>query len=416
MERRLNYDVVVVGGGASGVAAAIGAAQAGKKVLVVERNAYLGGQATNSLVPAFCGYCTNGEEPKQVVKGVGQEVLDRMNKLGYFDDFTISPTGNLIVPQDPEVTKVLFEDMLKDHGIDCILLCNLTGATTVDGVIKEIECTDDEGKIFVEAKAFVDASGDANLSYLAGAPVEFHHEQKGSMMFRLGNVPSPDCLKPDAMEQAIEKAIADGVTGFTAKRGVAVHVPHTNDYLVNMIGLDFESLDARTLTAQEQDGRRQVKLYADTFVKYIPGLENSYLVQSGPRAGLRESRRIVGEYTITKDDSKTSKKTELGIGRCGWGAEIHKSDGAGESSWAIERGAKYFDIPIGSLKPQGMKNLWCAGRIISSDLIASASIRVMGVGFASGHAAGVAAALNIGKDTYDVNEIRSELVRQGALL
>ena len=416
MERKLTYDVVVVGGGASGLAAAVGASDAGKKVLLVERNPYLGGQATNSLVPAFCGFCTSGEKTDQVIKGVGQEVLDRMHKIGYFDDFKVTPsTGNRTVPQDPEITKMIFEEMLIDHKVDFILLCALTNATAVDGEIKSIECTDDEGKIIVEAKSFVDASGDANLAYLAGANVEFHHEQKGSMMFRMGGVKDSSLLSAENMENAINAAIADGVTGFTAKKGIAINVPHTNDYLINMIGLDFENLDARTLTQREIEGRKQARLYADTFKKYIKGMEDANLIQTGPKAGLRESRRVVGEYTLTKDDVKTSKKYETSIGRGGWGAELHKLEDNGEASFAVERNDKYFDIPLGTLKAKGMKNLWCAGRIISSDLVASASIRVMGTGFASGHGAGVAAALSIEKEP-DVKEIQNELRRQGALI
>ena len=416
MKRELTYDVVVVGGGASGVAAAVGAADTGKKVLLVERNPYLGGQATNSLVPAYCGFCTSGKETNQVIKGVGQELLNRMHDIGYFDDFTVNvSTGNRIVPQDPEITKILLEDMLNDHHVDFILSCTLVKADTVDGIINSITCLDDEGEIVVFGKSFVDASGDANLSYLSGAPVEFHHEQKGALMFRMSNVESPECLSPASMEEAINKAIENGAYGFSAKKGIAVRVPHTNDYLVNMIGLDFENLDARTLTRCESEGRRQAKLYADAFKKYIKGMENSVLTLTGPKTGLRESRRIVGEYTLTKEDVKTSKKNDTSIGRGGWGAEVHRLEDNGEASWAVERNEKYFDIPLGTLIPKGMKNLWCAGRIISSDLVASASIRVMGTGFASGHGAGVAAGLAI-DNKKDIKEIQAELRHQGALI
>ncbi len=219
---------------------------------IVERNPYLGGQVTNSLVPAYCEFCTSGEETNQVIKGVGQELLNRMHDIGYFDDFTVNvSTGNRIVPQDPEVTKILLEDMLNDHHVDFILLCTLVKANATDGIIDSIVCLDDEGEIVVNAKSFVDATGDANLAFLAGAPVQFHHEQTGALMFRMSNVESPECLSPSSMEEAINKAIENGVYGFSGKRGVAVRVPHTNDYLVNMIGLDFENLDARTLTRCE---------------------------------------------------------------------------------------------------------------------------------------------------------------------
>ncbi len=415
MERKLIYDVAVVGGGTSGVAAAVGAADTGKKVLLIERNPYLGGQATNCMVPAFCGFCSSGEKAYQVVKGVGQEVLDRMHKIGYFDDFYISPsTGNRTVPQDPEITKRIFEEMLIDHNVDFILLCHLADVKQENGLIKAIECVDDEGKIIIEAKSFVDASGDGNLVYLAKAPVQFHHEQKGSMVFRVGNV-KDNILTTSSMQEAILKAKEDGVEGLTASKGFAVRVPHTNDYMINMIGLDFDSLDARTLTKGEIEGRKQASIYCEVFKKYIKGMEDSYLVLTGPKAGLRESRRIVGEYTLTKDDVKTSRKSKDTIARGGWGAEIHKIDGNGEASYAFDSNDKYFDIPLGTLKPKDTKNLWCAGRIISSDLVASASIRVMGTGFATGQAAGVAASLTI-DNKVNIKQIQEELLRQGGLL
>ena len=414
MLRKLIYDVAIVGGGTSGVAAAIGASDAGKKVLLIERNPYLGGQATNCNVPAFCGFCTSGEKAYQVVKGVGQEVLDRMHKIGYFEDFYVSPsTGNRTVPHDPEITKMIFEEMLKEHNVDFMLHCSLSDAKSTDDNIKTIICQDDEGQIEMVAKTYVDASGDANLAYLAKGDVEFHHEQKGSMMFRLGNIKDENILTTASMEEAINNAIEDGVEGLTAKKGFPVRVPHTNDYLVNIIGLDFENLDARTLTKGEIAGRKQARTYYEVFKKYIKGMEDSYLVSTGPKVGLRESRRIVGEYTLTKDDVKTSRKSVDTIAKGGWGAEIHK--GNGEASYALERNDKYFDIPLGSLKPRNIKNLWCAGRIISSDLVASASIRVMGTGFATGQAAGVAAALAI-DNKKDIKEVQKELKRQGALI
>ena len=216
------------------------------------------------------------------------------------------------------------------------------------------------------------------------------------------------------MSDAITKAKNDGVVGLSASKGVAIPVQGTKDYLINLIVLDFPGLDSETLTKAEVEGRKQVHLYTELFKKYIPGMETSYLVASGPRCGLRESRRIIGDYTLIKDDVKTSKKSDQGIARGGWGAELHV--GVGETKWELERNAKYFDIPLGTLRPKGMKNLWCAGRTISTDLVASSSIRVMGTGFATGQAAGIAASFNCDGDDYDVKRIRSELLKQKALI
>lgn len=414
MDRELRYDIVVAGGGSAGVAAAIGACQAGAKTLLLERSPYLGGQATHSLVPAYCGFCTNGENWMQVVKGVGQQVLDRLARMGRFDGFYTSPTGNLIARIDPEVAKLALDQLVEEAGVDCLLYAQVIGARAEEGRVLGLECVDDAGRFHVTADAFVDATGDANLAFLAGAPVAFHSDQTGSLMFRLGGVKPGADLSPNAMQAAITAAKEAGVEGFSAVRGVAVPVPGCNDFLVNLISLKMPDIDAGTLTAVEKEGRRQARLYLETFRKYIPGAEDAFLVQTGPRAGFRESRRIIGEYTLVREDVKTSRKDPTGIARGGWGAEIHVDND--DPTFTLERGAKYFDIPIATLRPQGYKNLWCAGRTISSDLTASASIRVMGTGFATGHAAGVAAALSRGKDDYDTGAIRAELTRQGALV
>lgn len=415
MERDIVYDVAVVGGGSAGIAAAIGAHDAGARVLLLERNAYFGGQATNAQVHSYCGFCTNGEDWQQVVKGVGQRVLDKLHSMGRFDEFVYSPTGNLLLYQDPEFTKLALDELVEDSGIDYLLCAYVVGAEVAESRIIKLDCVDDEGHFTVQAKAFVDTSGEANLAALAGAPVEFHCEQSGCLVFRMGNVKVGMDYSPYAIKSAVEKAIASGVKGLSATFGTVGRAQDTNDYTVNIISLTIPGLDSATQTRMEMEGRRQVHRYAEVFKKYLPGFEDAYLVCSGPRMGYRESRRIQGEYQLSREDVKNSRKyPKTSIARGGWGAELHLGDE--DVTFGEERGAKYFDIPIGSLRPQGMKNLWCGGRIISADLIASSSVRVMGTGFATGQAAGVAAALSMDRNDYDAAAIRKELQRQGALV
>lgn len=415
MNRELYYDVAVVGGGSAGIAAAIGAHDAGAKTILLERNPYFGGQATNSQVHSYCGFCTNGETWTQVVKGVGQRVLDKLHDMGKFNGFVVSPTGNMLMYQDPEYTKLALDEIIEESGIDYLLCVNVVDAGVEESNIKKIICSDDEGSFVVYAKQYVDASGEANLANLAGAPTVFHCDQSGSLVFRMGNVKVGGDYSPAAIKKAVNQAVEDGVKGISATFGTVGYVQDTKDYTVNIISLKIPGLDAETQTKYEMEGRRQVHLYADIFKKYLPGFEDSYLVYSGPKMGYRESRRIVGKYELCGADVKHSKKyPQSSIARGGWGAELHLGDE--DVTYAEERGDKYFDIPIGSLIPDKIDNLWCAGRIIASDLIASSSIRVMGTGFATGQAAGVAAAVSENNRDYDIEKIRAELLRQGALI
>lgn len=156
MERLQQYDVVVVGGGTAGVSAAVGAAKTGAKTLLIERNAYLGGEATNSGVSAFCGFYTCGENPVRVVEGVGRLVLNEMEALGPTVDYVISATGNRNINFQPEYLKCAMDNLLEKERVDYLLHTSVIGADTENGTITAIHCVDDEGTFTVAAKAFVD--------------------------------------------------------------------------------------------------------------------------------------------------------------------------------------------------------------------------------------------------------------------
>ena len=168
MQRQIECDVAVLGGGAAGVAAAIGASRAGAKTVLIERNPYFGGQATNSQVTAYCGFFTRGENYDQVVEGVGGEVLKRLEKYGT----NIHPrpsksTGNVSVSFNPEYVKLVMDQILQESSVEYYLHSQMYEVLNNNGTIEEIKCTDDEGTFTVRAKAFVDASGNANLVHFA---------------------------------------------------------------------------------------------------------------------------------------------------------------------------------------------------------------------------------------------------------
>ncbi|GGJ02377.1 hypothetical protein GCM10010885_09600 [Alicyclobacillus cellulosilyticus] len=417
--RKLRFDVVVVGGGTAGVAAAIGASNVGARTLLIEKNPYFGGAATHSSVLTFCGFFAQQEPIMQVVGGVGDQVLQELRRLGIYEGPYRNPnSGNVIVLLDAEATKYALDRKVMEAGVTPRLHCQVIEAHVDGGEVQSVVAVDHGGRITVEATAFVDASGEANLTALAGGPVRFgDHEgqvQAGTLVFRIGGVPSDAPLDRKLFEAAIQKAKQQGVTSVTKERGMVLRLPGTRDVLAMFADEDVNGLDAASLTAAEMSARHQAWSYLDIFRRYVPGFEQAYLVQTGPAIGIRETRHVIGEYVLTGEDVINGVRHPDAVARGGWPVEIHR---AGQPAIYHQiRDRSFYDIPLRSLRVRGFQNLWCAGRIISCDPIAFASARVMGTAFATGHAAGVAAAYYAATKTVDPAAVRHELLRQGAYI
>lgn len=419
MERHLVYDVVVAGGGSAGVAAAAGAAQAGAKTLLIERNPYLGGQSTHSGVAAYCGFHSRGNPPVQVVAGVGERVLKELRALGEDTSYQVSPaTGNASICFSPEILKFALDRLAETSGFDFLLHAVITGANVDNGRVTGIICHDDEGTFTVEAKSFVDATGDANLAFMAGCETHWGDEngvtQQASLSLRIDGIPADVSTLPAEMKDAVVAAKSAGIEPLPKEKGFMIRRGNYDFGHLTTPSVNVPSLDAKTMTEAEVCLRRQARAYYKALKEYMPGMEGVRLTTSGPQMGIRESRRISGEETITAQDVLSCKKVENSIARGGWSPEVHSADN--KITYTYIKDGAYFHIPIGAIKPKDMINLWCAGRNISCDSVAHASVRVMGTGFATGHAAGVAAALTLDAPSYDYNAIRRELERQGALV
>ena len=404
------YDVIVVGGGASGVSAAVAASATGAKTLLLERCHAFGGEATNALVPAFCGFCTNGDHPQQVVRGVGEEFLRRLRACGH-EGFHKSYSGNLVVRQDPETTKWILDGLVADSGADYLLGASLLGVHSQDGVISSVDYMDDEGIHNVIGRMYVDATGEGKLTDLAGGPLAFHHDQAGSLIFRMGNVRPGGDYSPKALHEAMLRAKDAGET-VPAMYGYIDQRDETRDAYLILVSLEITGLDARTQTHCVQEGRRQARVLAGLLRKYMPGFEESILLTTGGRLAYRESRRIYGDAVVTDEDvASHAKHEDCSIARGGWSAEVHKP---GSDVAYIEEKGHYFGISLGALHPRECKNLWVAGRLIAARPLAAASVRVMGTGFATGQAAGIAAGLGMA-DASEPARVQAEILRQGGL-
>lgn len=251
MQRQIECDVAVLGGGAAGVAAAIGASRAGAKTVLIERNPYFGGQATNSQVTAYCGFFTRGENYDQVVEGVGGEVLKRLEKYGTnIHRRPSKSTGNVSVSFNPEYVKLVMDQILQESSVEYYLHSQMYEVLNNNGTIEEIKCTDDEGTFTVRAKAFVDASGNANLVHFAEIKTNWGDEdgnvQQSSLPFRIDNMPAKEILKSD-IEVALKKAKEAGIP-IHKETGLIVKIPDKTYGYCTIPSTVLSDLSAETLT------------------------------------------------------------------------------------------------------------------------------------------------------------------------
>ena len=254
--RTRKYDVVVVGGGAAGLAAAIGAKRAGAKVLLIERGGSLGGQVTQANVSTYCGFFTHGMDPEQIVYGVGEEVIEKLRNLGYCSQPSLSPSGNMIFRLDIEATKLAFDLLCEEHGVDYLLHCYAVDVIkSNDGRrIEKIICKDDEGICEFEADSFVDATGDGNLGHMAGAGYRFGDGKGGAFLATrsmiLGNVPESADLSSAAIREALRKADEAGIAPLTKLKGNIIRLDN-GTAMALFPSAKLLSLDAATLTECE---------------------------------------------------------------------------------------------------------------------------------------------------------------------
>lgn len=415
--RKRECDVVVCGGGAAGVAAAIGAAQAGADVLLIEKSSYLGGIATDSGVTSICGMYDRSAPPVQLVRGALQSVVRVLEELGHPPRLQINHRGYPLVFYDVEQLKRALEIACARSGAKILLTTTLVEAVTDGDMIRDILCFDGEGLFAVRAKAFVDATGDGCLAHLCGAETSFGEAgsvQNSTLVMWLAGVDTNRRYNPEDVHEALLKAQAAGHGPFTKMQCRVFITPGGSFVMLSLANHKLRGLDAESMTEAEIFCRQQNAAYVQALRAFLPGMENAVLVRSGPRIGIRQSRRIVGERTLTFEEAIGGCKPPDGIARGGWAFEVH-GDLKSMSANDHVAGGGYYTIPIGCIKAKEVRNLWSSGRNISVDWKTHGSTRAIATCFATGQAAGVAAALTTGKDTYDVKAIQMELERQGAL-
>ncbi|MFJ9820351.1 FAD-dependent oxidoreductase [Streptomyces sp. NPDC101151] len=443
MSATSSFDVVVAGGGAAGIAAAVGARRAGADVLLVERWPFLGGASTISSVLTFCGFFDQRHE--QVVAGVGAEVLQRLKDYDVYEELAGTSaegdathaladrivtvdrdarlntgwTGNHFVLLDLETTKHLYDGLVTEAGVTVRLHSTVTQAVRDDeGRVREITVNDRGGDERITASAFVDASGDGALLAAAGVGVRVEPasaRQTSTLVCRVGGVAQDADLSNRGIEQALTLFAESTGLRFARTRGIAARLPVTGQIFLLLIDEQVDALDAAALTHSEMSARCQARQYMNAFRRHLPGWHGAHLVETGPQMGIRETRHLRGRASVTGDDVISGRKRPGdSIARCGWPIEDHAAPGS--TRYQSIAGNGWYDIPYGAITSADTDNLWAAGRLTAADSAAYASLRVMGTAFATGHAAGVSAALYVHHQRHDIEAVRAELRRQDALI
>jgi hypothetical protein len=345
-----------------------------------------------------------------------------------------SDTG-YVVPFDPEIFKLVALDLLDDHGVHFLLhalATDVLGGPEVRGVVFETK----SGPLVIEARAIVDCTGDGDLAARAGAPCEIGREadalvQPMTLMFRMSEFEQtafqnyvrdhPSQWRGvHGLWDLVQQATAAGELDLPREDILMFGTPHEREVCVNSTRVrQVLGIDVWDLSYAEWEGRRQMRRIAAFLQRYVPGFANSYVVQSGVHIGVRETRRILGEYQLTAEDVLSARSFPDAIARGSYPLDIHNPAGKGTVLQRLPPGAAY-EIPLRCLVPRGVENLLVAGRCISGTHEAHSSYRVMPIAMATGHAAGVCAALaaRSGRPPRDIaaEEVQQELIRQGAAL
>jgi FAD dependent oxidoreductase len=430
-----SFDVVVVGGGPAGLAAATAAARNGADVLIIERYGFLGGMGTAGGVTNFAGLfgLVHGET-RQVVHGVADDLLDRVDRLGGLNKPQQGLQGRITVRSyDVSTLKCAADDLLLSAGVKILFHAVAVDVVMDGGAIVALIVETKSGRRAVRAKTFIDCSGDADVSARAGVPFETGDGHGSglfpSMMFRVGGVDPERALAAIGEFKAIDRLMNEAAgKGYSFPREGAIVRPQKNPtewranvtQIRNSDGLAMDATDALQLSDGEIDGRRQVQEYFRFMKNEVPGFENAHIVEIAPQVGIRETRRIGGLYSLSGEDIVGCAGFQDTIGVNAWPMELHV---AGKIEWGFfPDGSRGFcQLPYRMLVPNGVSNLLVAGRCASMNHEGQSAARASGACFAMGEAAGTAAAmvadrLNSTVAQVDVAALQQKLKDQGAYL
>jgi len=443
-------DVVVVGGGPGGLPAAIAAARHGVSVLLVERYGFMGGLATAGLVKPILGH-TASESHTPIVEGLLKELTERMYAIGGAPTWA-EACQEWGVRFDAEALKVVADRMCKEAGVDLLLHTFATDVVVENDAIKALIVESKSGRQAVTGQDFIDATGDGDVAFRAGAPTKQGRDFDGQVesmgsFIHIGGIEGATDVQKAAAREKLREAMAVGEFRFYGNGFTGSNDMHPDYFSPNMTRWPGDSTNVRDMTRAEVGVRDQVWKFI-AFLQQQPGFEHAYVQMTSPQVGPRESRQVIGDYVLTGDDVQQGRKFDDAVARGSWWIDIHcplgytypvhlciKACPRQEKCafWAAEHDktmrAKadlypsdddWYDIPYRCLTPKKIDNLLVSGRCISATHQGMAGARVMGTCIAIGQAAGTAAAFaareHVAARDVDVVALRAALQADGVLL
>lgn len=445
------YDVCIAGGGVAGCAAAIAAARNGAKTLLIEEAGFLGGSLTLCGVGPMMTYFAGDH---QIIKGIGEEIVNNLIQIkgsgGHIKDTTkyVSYT----TPFSSEMLKFILDEMMAEEDVDVLFHTSVVQVSRDQNKIKEIIINNCDGISNIQAKIYIDTTGDGDLAFMSGVPMIKGRKSDGQMQPMTMNIKysniNIDKLKKYILdhieefprligkEDLIKSSKPLAVAGFTKQLKEAIarnelSIPReellffetniSGEVIMNttrVIGLD--PTNAKDLSKAEQLGRKQ-SFELDCFLhKEIPGFESAILEYTGPKIGIRGSRQIVGAYTLTAEDILSRKYFSTKICLSAYPIDIHNPSGAGTDSSFLSEPGFFYELPYEILYSKELENMLVAGRCVSATFEAQAAIRTTPTVFALGQAAGIAAALCVrgskNVSELDVKALQEKLIQQGVIL